>query len=80
MSDGVPDAKKCASGYAMATPLVYARVYPDPCDVPNGQSNLIPKNQGDYILQVHTHQKNRTQPKTIMQDNKYLSSSEISGD
>ena len=24
------DAKKCASGYAMATPLAYARVYPEP--------------------------------------------------
>ena len=23
------------------------------------------KNQGDYILQVHTRQKNRTQPKTV---------------
>ena len=35
------------------------------------------KNQGDYILQVHTHQKNRTQPKTIWQDTRSLSSSEI---
>ena len=24
------DAKKCASGYAIATPLAYARVYPEP--------------------------------------------------
>ena len=24
------DAKKCVSGYAMATPLAYARVYPEP--------------------------------------------------
>ena len=36
------------------------------------------KNQGDHILQVHTHQKNRTQPKTIWRDTKSLSSSEIS--
>ena len=36
------------------------------------------KKQGDYILQVHTRQKNRTQPKTIWQDTKNLSSSKIS--
>ena len=36
------------------------------------------KNQGDYILQVRTHQKNRTQPKTVWRDTKSLSSSEIS--
>ena len=36
------------------------------------------KNHGDYILQVHTRQKNRTQPKTIWGDTKNLSSSEIS--
>ena len=28
------------------------------------------ENQGDYILQVCTHQKNRTQPKTIWRDTK----------
>ena len=36
------------------------------------------KNQGDYILQVHTRQKNRTQPKTAWRDSKSISSSEIS--
>ena len=36
------------------------------------------KNQGDYILQVSTGQKNRTQPKTVWRDTKSLSSSEIS--
>ena len=36
------------------------------------------QNQGDYILQVHTRQKNRTQPKTIWRDTKNLFSSEIS--
>ena len=36
------------------------------------------KNQGDYILQVRTRQKTRTQPKSIWQDTKTLSSSEIS--
>ena len=36
------------------------------------------KNQGDHILQVHTHQKTRTQPKTVWRDTKSLSSSEIS--
>ena len=36
------------------------------------------KNQGDRILQVHTHQKNRTQPKTVWRDTKSLFSSEIS--
>ena len=41
-------------------------------------SNLIPKSQGDYILQVHTRQKNRIQPKTIWRDAKNLSSTEIS--
>ena len=35
------------------------------------------KNQGDHILQVHTHQKNRTQLKTVWRDTKSLSSSEI---
>ena len=35
------------------------------------------KNQGDYILQVHTHQKNRIQPKIVWRDTKNLSSSEI---
>ena len=28
------------------------------------------KNQGDYILQVHTRQKNRAQPKTVCRDSK----------
>ena len=37
-----------------------------------------PKNQGDHILQVHTRQENRTQPKTIWRDTKSLSSSGIS--
>ena len=37
------------------------------------------KKQVDYILQVHTRQKNRTQPKTIWRDTKNLSSSEIFG-
>ena len=46
--------------------------------MPSGESNLIPKNQGGYILQVHTRQKNRTQPKTVWRDTKNLSSSEIS--
>ena len=32
----------------------------------------------DYLLQVHTRQKNRTQPKTLWRDTKNLSSSEIS--
>ena len=36
------------------------------------------KNQGDYILQVHTRQRNRTQPKTVWRDSKSISSSEIS--
>ena len=36
------------------------------------------KNQGDHILQVHTRQENRTQPKTVWRDTKSLSSSEIS--
>ena len=36
------------------------------------------KNQSDHILQVHTCQKNRTQPKTVWRDTKSLSSSEIS--
>ena len=36
------------------------------------------KNQGDYILQVRTRKKNRTQPKTVWRDTKRLSSSEIS--
>ena len=35
------------------------------------------KNQGDHILQVHTWQKNRIQPKTVWRDTKSLSSSEI---
>ena len=35
------------------------------------------KNQGDYILQVRTRQKNRTQPKTIWRDSKSISSSEM---
>ena len=37
------------------------------------------KNQGDHILQVHTRQKNRAQPKTVWRHTKSLSSSEISG-
>ena len=37
------------------------------------------KNQGDYILQVRTRQKNRTQPKTVWRDSKSISSSEIFG-
>ena len=36
------------------------------------------KSQGDYILQVRSRQKNRTQPKTTWRDTKSLSSSEIS--
>ena len=36
------------------------------------------KTPGDHILQVHTHQKNRTQPKTVWRDTKCLSSSELS--
>ena len=36
------------------------------------------KNQGDHILQVHTRQKNSTQPKTVWRDIKSLFSSEIS--
>ena len=36
------------------------------------------KNQCDHIVQVQTRQKNRTQPKTVWQDTKSLSSSEIS--
>ena len=36
------------------------------------------KNQGDNILQVHTRQKNRTQPKTVWRDSESLSSGEIS--
>ena len=36
------------------------------------------KNQGDHILQAHTRQKNRNQPKTVWRDTKSLSSSEIS--
>ena len=36
------------------------------------------KNQGDYILQVRTRQKNKTQPKTVLRDTGSLSSSEIS--
>ena len=47
--------------------------------MPNGESKLIPKkNQRNYILQVHTRHKNRTQPKTVWRDTKNLSSSEIS--
>ena len=41
------------------------------CQMENQTKSL--KNQGDYILQVSTHQKNGTHPKT-----KNLSSSEIS--
>ena len=37
------------------------------------------KKQSDLILQVHTRQKNRTEPKTVWRDTKSLSSSEISG-
>ena len=36
------------------------------------------QNQGDYILQLRTRQKNRTQPKTVWRDTKSPSSSEIS--
>ena len=36
------------------------------------------KNHGDYILQVHTRQKNRIQPETVWRDSKGISSSEIS--
>ena len=36
------------------------------------------KNQGDHMLQVHSRQKNRTQPKTVWRDTKSLSSSKIS--
>ena len=39
---------------------------------------LNPVKTKDYILQVYTRQKNRTQPKTIWRDTKNLSSSEIS--
>ena len=35
------------------------------------------KNQVDYILQVRTHQKNRTQPKTVWRNSKSISSSEM---
>ena len=35
------------------------------------------KNQDDHILQVHTRQKNRTQPKTVWRDAKSLFSNEI---
>ena len=35
------------------------------------------KNQVDYILQVRTRQKNRTQPKTVWRDSKSISSSEM---
>ena len=38
------------------------------------------KNQDDYVLQVHTRQKNRTQINTVWRDTKSLSSSEISRD
>ena len=37
------------------------------------------KNQGDYILQVQTHQKNRTQPKTVWRDTKSLPSMKFLG-
>ena len=37
------------------------------------------ENQSDHILQVHIHQKDRTQPKTVWRDSKSISSSEISG-
>ena len=36
------------------------------------------KTQGDYILQVCTRQKNRTQPTTVWRDSKSISSSEVS--
>ena len=36
------------------------------------------ENQGDHILQVHTRQKNRTQPKTVLRDTKNLSSNQSS--
>ena len=35
------------------------------------------KTQVDYILQVRTHQKNRTQPKTVWRNSKSISSSEM---
>ena len=35
-------------------------------------------NHGDYILQVRTRQKNRTQPKTVWRDTQSISSSEFS--
>ena len=38
----------------------------------------LDKNQCDYILQVHTRWKNRTQPKIVWRDTKNLSSSEMS--
>ena len=37
------------------------------------------KNQGDYVLHIHTRQKNGTQPQTVWRDSKSISSSEISG-
>ena len=46
------------------------------CQMEN--QTLSRKNRSDYILQVHTRQKNRTQPETIWRDTKNLSSSEIS--
>ena len=36
------------------------------------------KNEGDHILQIQTHQKNRTQPKNVWRDAEGISSSEIS--
>ena len=45
--------------------------------MPNGESNLIPKNQGDYLLQVLTRQESRTQPNTLRRDSQNPSSSEI---
>ena len=37
------------------------------------------KNQGDYIPQVHTRQKNRTQPKTVWRDSKVYSQVKFPG-
>ena len=47
------------------------------CGVPNGESNLILKNQGDYLLQVPACQESRTQPNAIWRATENLSSSEI---
>ena len=56
------DAKKCARGYAIATPLAYARVYPEPqagvklthiVGLPNMNSFQLTTFQGDDIFQYY---------------------------